>query len=107
MVERLTLPIELPYDALEDYCRRWKITRLEVFGSVLRDDFRPESDVDFLVTFDPSLRLSLFDLLNAEDELAVIVGRPVDLVEREPIEQSRNWIRRRSIFGSARMVYVS
>ena len=107
MVERLTLPIELPYDALEDYCRRWKITKLEVFGSVLRDDFGPESDVDFLVTFDPSLRLSLFDLVDAEDELAAIVGRPVDLVEREPIEQSRNWMRRKLILGSAQTIYVS
>jgi predicted nucleotidyltransferase len=106
MVERLTLPIELPYDALEDYCRRWKITKLEVFGSILRDDFGPESDVDFLVTFDPTERLSLFDLVDAEEELAVIVGRPVDLVEREPIEQSRNWMRRKLILGSARTIYV-
>lgn len=106
MVERLTLPIELPYDALEDYCRRWKINKLEVFGSILRDDFGPDSDVDFLVTFDPNLRLSLFDLVDAEDELATIVGRPVDLVEREPIEQSRNWMRRKMILGSAQTIYV-
>ena len=107
MVERLTLPIELPYDALEDYCRRWKINKLEVFGSILRDDFGPDSDVDFLVTFDPSARLSLFDLVHAEDELTSIVGRSVDLVEREPIEQSRNWIRRKSILESARTIYAT
>jgi predicted nucleotidyltransferase len=106
MVERLTLPIELPYDALADYCQRWKITKLEVFGSVLRDDFGPESDVDFLVTFDPTERLSLFDLVDAKEELAVIVGRPVDLVERGPIEQSRNWMRRKMILGSAQTIYV-
>ncbi len=107
MVERLTLPIELPYEALEDYCRRWKINKMEVFGSILRDDFGPDSDVDFLVTFDPAARLSLFDLVDAEDELAAIVGRPVDLVEREPIEQSRNWMRRKLILGSAQTIYVN
>jgi predicted nucleotidyltransferase len=106
MLERLKLPIELNTEALEDYCRRWKINKLEVFGSVLRDDFGPESDVDFLVTFDKSARLSLFDLVDAKDELAAIVGRQVDLVEREPIEQSRNWMRRKLILGSARTIYV-
>ncbi len=107
MIDRLPLAIDLPYEALEDYCRRWKIIKLEIFGSVLRDDFGPDSDVDFLVTFDPTVRLTLFDVIHAERELSAIVGRPVDLVEREPIEQSRNWIRRRSILGSAQPIYVS
>ncbi|MEK6800089.1 MAG: nucleotidyltransferase domain-containing protein [Planctomycetota bacterium] len=108
MIDRLpTLPVDLPYEALADYCRRWKITKLEVFGSVLREDFGPVSDMDFLVTFDPAARLSLFDLVHAQDELAAIVGRPVDLVERGSIEKSRNWIRRRSILESARTIYVS
>jgi len=106
MIDRLPLPIDLPYDALADFCRRWKITKLEVFGSVLRDDFGSDSDVDFLVTFDPTARLSLFDLVDAETELATIVGRSVDLVEREPIEQSRNWMRRKMILGSAQTIYV-
>jgi len=100
------LAIELPYEAIEDYCRRWKIVRLEVFGSILRDDFGPDSDVDFLVTFDPTLRLSLFDVIRAEEELAKIVGRPVDLVERGPIEESRNWMRRRLILDNAQTIYV-
>lgn len=73
--------------------------------SILREDFGPESDVDFLVTFDPAARLSLFDLVDAEDELAAIVGRSVDLVERGPIEQSRNWMRRRMILGAAQTIY--
>ena len=107
MIDRLPLPIELPYDALADYCRRWKITKLEVFGSILREDFGPESDVDFLVTFDPTARWTLFDMVHAQDELAVLTSRPVDLVSRRPIEQSENWIRRRSILGSARTIYVA
>lgn len=108
MIDHLpSLPVDLPYEALADYCRRWKIIKLELFGSILRDDFRPDSDVDFLVTFDPAARLSLFDLVHAEDELSSIVGRSVDLVERGPIEESKNWIRRRSILESARTIYVS
>ncbi len=107
MIDRLPLPIELPYDALEDYCRRWKINKLEVFGSILRDDFGPESDVDFLVTFDPEAHWTLFDWVHAQDELAALIGRPVDLVSRRPIERSENWIRRRAILGSARTVYVA
>jgi hypothetical protein len=107
MIERLSLPIELPYDALGEFCRRWSISKLEIFGSVLGDNFGADSDVDFLVTFDPSARLTLFELVRAENELSSIVGRAVDLVERGPIEQSRNWIRRRSILGSARTVYVT
>jgi hypothetical protein len=93
--------------ALVGYCRRWKIIRLEVFGSALRADFRPDSDVDFLVTFASDADWSLFDLVDAEDELSRLVGRKVDLVEREPIEKSRNWIRRNNILGSARTIYVA
>lgn len=104
MIERLPLPIELPYEALADYCRRWKIIRLEVLGSVLRDDFGPKSDIDFLVTFDPSVRLSLFDVVHAEQELAALVGRPVDLVDRDGIERSQNWSRRREILANARTI---
>jgi uncharacterized protein len=107
MIDRLQLPIDLPYDALAEYCRRWKITRLEVFGSILRDDFGPDSDVDFLVTFDPAARWSLFDMVHAEEELSSRVGRSVDLVERPPIEASKNWIRRRSILESAQTVYAA
>ena len=107
MIDRLPLPIDLPYELLADYCRRWKITKLEVFGSVLRDDFGPDSDIDFLVTFDPTAHWTLFDWVHAQDELAGVVGRPIDLVSRRPIEQSENWIRRRSILDSARTIYVS
>ena len=107
MIDRLPLPIDLPYGLLADYCRRWKIIKLEVFGSVLRDDFGPESDIDFLVTFDPTAHWTLFDWVHAQDELAGVVRRPVDLVSRRPIEQSENWIRRRSILDSARTIYVA
>jgi hypothetical protein len=107
MIDRLPLAVDLPYEALADFCRRWKILKLEVFGSVLRDDFGPDSDVDFLVTYDPNARWSLFDVVRAQNELASILGRPVDLVSRKPIEKSRNWIRRHMILDSARTIYVA
>jgi len=106
VIDRLALPIELPYDALAEYCRRWKITKLEVFGSVLREDFGPDSDVDFLVTFDPAARWTLFDFIHAQNELGALIQRPVDLVSRRPIEKSENWIRRRAILDKARTIYV-
>lgn len=82
---------------IENFCRRWSVRELDVFGSALRDDFGPESDVDMLVTFEPDARPSLFDLVTMQDELAVIFGRNVDLIEREAVAQSHNWIRRQAI----------
>lgn len=92
---------------ITEFCRRWKIVKLEVFGSALRSDFGPDSDVDFLVTFHPGARWTLFDLVHAESELSSLVGRPVDLIERGPIEESENWLRRRAILGSAQTLYVA
>jgi len=94
-------------DSIAEFCKKWRISTLELFGSVLREDFGPESDVDFLVTFERDAKWSLFDLVDAENELSTIVGRPVDLVERGPIETGSNWIRREAILGGARTLYVA
>jgi len=99
------MKLALPQDQIEAYCRRWKITELAVFGSVLREDFHDDSDVDVLVTFAPEARWSLFDLVTMQDELKAILGREVDLMTRKGVEQSRNPIRRESILGSARPIY--
>lgn len=104
---RTTQEFELPSGAIADFCRKWRIAKLELFGSAMRDDFGAESDVDFLVSFDQDARWSLFDLVDAEDELTDIVGRTVDLVERGPIEVSSNWIRRKAILERVRTVYVA
>lgn len=101
-----SLAIEIPEVRLKEFCEKWGIRRLELFGSILRDDFRPDSDVDVLATFSPNARLSLFDLVDAESELQNIVGRPVDLLDRSSVEHSENWIRRRRILDSARTIYV-
>ncbi len=90
-----------------DFCRRWKITEFALFGSVLRDDFRPDSDVDVLVTFAPDAEWSLFDDVDMEEELSAIFGRKVDLVSRRAVERSDNWIRRKAILSTAEPVYVA
>jgi len=104
MNSSLRLPIDP--EKLRDFCRKWRITELAVFGSVLRDDFRPDSDVDFLAKFDPDARWSLLDHVRMQDELAEIVGRHVDLVTRRAVENSRNPIRRRAILESAQVLHV-
>ncbi|MGK7901338.1 MAG: nucleotidyltransferase family protein [Hormoscilla sp.] len=89
------LKVKLPEEKIEEFCRRWQITELAVFGSVLRDDFRPDSDIDFLVSFAPDENWSLFDLVDMERELAAIVGRKVDLIEKVAIKRSHNLLRRK------------
>ena len=98
--------LTIPDNALAAFCRRWKITELALFGSVLRDDFRPDSDVDVLVTFAPQARWTLFDMVHMRDGLQGILGRPVDLVSRRGVEQSRNPLRRQAILSSAESLYV-
>lgn len=100
------LAVSLPMDAIRDFCGKWKIAKLEVFGSILREDFGPASDVDFLVTFEPDARWGL-EIVEMEQELAGIVGRRVDLVTRRSVEHSDNWIRRGAILGSAQAIHVA
>ncbi|GAB4429288.1 MAG: nucleotidyltransferase family protein [Anaerolineae bacterium] len=99
--------IALPMEALERFCRRWQIEELALFGSVLRDDFCPDSDIDLLVTFAAGSERSLDDLITMQEEIEAIFGRPVDLVNRRAVEESRNYIRRRAILRSARTIYVA
>lgn len=97
--------IEWPEQRIDEFCRRWNIRSLSLFGSVLRDDFRPDSDIDVLFTYDDEASITGFDLVDMEDELSRILGRKVDLVSRRSIEESRNWIRRANILQSAEIVY--
>jgi predicted nucleotidyltransferase len=99
--------VDLPYDRLDEFCRRWKVTELALFGSVLRDDFRADSDVDVLVSFEPNAGWTLLDHVEMQEQLQGIFGRPVDLVSRRAIEGSPNWIRRREILGTAQPIYVA
>jgi len=96
--------IEVPMDRLRDFCRRWKIKELSLFGSVLRDDFRPDSDVDVLVEFEPNHGWSLYEVVDMEDELRVMFGRDVDLVMKGGL---RNPIRRREILNHRQVLYAA
>ena len=89
------------------FCQQWKIAELAFFGSVLREDFRPDSDVDILVTFTPDAEWSLFDHVAMEEELSAILGRKVDLVSRRSITRSSNWIRRKAILETAESYYAA
>jgi uncharacterized protein len=103
-----TLAIEIDKAKLRDFCQRWKITEFALFGSVVRpEEFGPESDVDVLVRFAPDARWGLFEFVRAQDELAEIFGRPVDLVEREAVEGSDNPFRKRSILNSVVLLDVA
>ena len=102
-VQRLYLPL----DQIRTFCERWQITEFALFGSVLRDDFRPDSDVDVLVTFSPEAHHTLFDLVQMENELKVIFQREVDLVSRRGIERSLNYLRRNEILSSAQVIYAA
>ena len=93
--------VPMPRERLDEFCRRWKIAELRVFGSALRKDFRSDSDLDLLVRFTPDADWSLMDHIVMEEELAGIIGRKVDLVSQRAIERSSNWIRRQAILESA------
>ncbi|MCI0333055.1 MAG: nucleotidyltransferase domain-containing protein [Planctomycetes bacterium] len=101
------LRVVIDSEKLREFCRKWSIAELAVFGSVLRDDFGPASDVDFLATFVPESSNSLLRRQEMQDELAKIVGRRVDLVSRRGIEMSKNPLRRREILSTAETVYVA
>lgn len=99
--------IAIPQDKTADFCRRWKVTELALFGSVLRDDFSPASDVDVLVSFAADARWSLFDLVRMQEELQAILGCEVDLVQREVVERSENYIRRQNILSHLEIIYAA
>lgn len=96
--------LELNRDALVDLCHKWHIRELSIFGSALRDDFGPVSDVDFLVSFEPGLILDIDRFLTIKEELEIVCGRPVDLVEKETL---RNPWRKREILKTLEVIYAA
>src|SRR3989304_5889623 len=98
--------LELPDDALAEFCRKWRITEFALFGSVLTEDFRPDSDVDVLVRFEKDAPWDLWDIPTMQEELRAMFGRDVDLGGRGAVEQSANPFRRRSILSNPRVVYT-
>lgn len=101
------LNIPLSQAQLAEFCQRWQISELALFGSVLRDDFQAHSDIDILITFAPEAKRGAFVLAQMQTELETLLGREVDLVSRRAIERSHNPIRRRNILDSAQVVYAA
>ena len=96
--------MDIDRSSIANFCKRWNIRRMTLFGSVLRDDFRPDSDVDVLVAFNSNLEWSLFDMVDMKSELEKIFRRDVDIVEDGTI---RNPIKRRCIYENLEVVYES
>ena len=94
-------------DEVAAYCERWRVMEMALFGSVLRDDFGPHSDIDVLVKFAPGPTPGLLGVVRMERELSELFGRRVDVATREAVENSRNPIRRRAILDSVRIVYAA
>ena len=103
----MTARIAIPADGIAAFCERWQVTELALFGSVLRDDFGPDSDIDVLVAFREEARHTLFDMVHMEEELKALFGREVDLVSRRGIERSRNHLRRRAVLESVETIYAA
>ncbi len=93
-------------NTLKTFCQKWNITEFSLFGSILRDDFRPDSDIDVLVSFAPNSPWTIIDLIVMEQELAALVNRDVDLIEKRVIQNSSNPIRKAEILNSATVVYA-
>jgi|SRR4030042_1043484 predicted nucleotidyltransferase len=96
--------IEIQHDRIQEFCRRWRIKEFGIFGSTLRNDFRPESDVDVLVTFQNGAPWGLFEFVEMIEELREIFGRNVDLIEKEAL---RNPFRRREILSHCQVIYAA
>ena len=92
---------------IEAFCKKWNIVEMSLFGSALRDDFSPASDVDVLVAFSDDARHGLFHMVRIREGLEEILQRKVDLVSKRAIERSGNSIRRDAILGSARIIYAA
>ena len=97
--------LDIPTDRIEAFCRANRIVRLAVFGSALREDFGPQSDVDVLVRFEEGASVTLFDMNRMAAELENMFGREVDLVSQRGVERSTSQLRRKAILDSAEPLY--
>jgi predicted nucleotidyltransferase len=93
--------------AIIEFCQRWQIIEFAVFGSVLRSDFRPDSDIDILVTFAPEAKRGLTETLEMQNELKAMFAREVDFIIKKALEKSENWLRRQAILDSAQIIYAT
>jgi hypothetical protein len=99
------IPIET--ERIAAFCQKWKIVEFSLFGSVLTDNFHPQSDVDVMVEFAADARWGMWDLYDMEEDLKAIYGRRVDLMTRRSIAKSENYLMRNSILSGARTLYAA
>ncbi len=95
----------IPSAQIAQFCHRWKVRQLALFGSALRGDFRPDSDLDLMVTFAPDAHWSLFDHIQMQLELERLFNRKVDLISRRALESSPNWLLRDEILRTAQVLF--
>lgn len=98
--------IKLSIEEIKKFCDRWNVIEFALFGSVLRKDFRSDSDIDVMVQFHPQAKPTFYNLEEMETELKTMFNRKVDLITRQGIESSRNYLRRREILSSAEVIYA-
>jgi len=94
-------------EKIADFCKHWKIKRLAVFGSAVRGELRPDSDLDLLVTFATDADWSMFDHYRMENELVELFARDVDLISSRALQENPNWIYRKEIFDNAKVIYAA
>lgn len=99
--------LELPMEKIAKFCHKWQVTEFALFGSALRDDFRPDSDIDIMVQFHSDAHPTFGTLEQMEAELQTVFHRDVDLITRQGIEASRNYLRRHEILSSAQVIYAT
>ncbi|MFH0939519.1 MAG: nucleotidyltransferase domain-containing protein [Planctomycetota bacterium] len=95
----------IPVTVIAKFCQRWKIQELALFGSVLRDDFNPDSDVDILITFSTDADWGLLDHVKMQQELQALLRRNIDLITKRAVEYSLNWLRRNEILKTAQVIF--
>jgi predicted nucleotidyltransferase len=98
--------IPIPTDKVAEFCQRWRIQELSLFGSVLTEYFHANSDIDILIDFEPPVLYTFRHLDLMQEELEEIFGRSVDIIDKKAIEESPNYIRRRNILDSAQVIYA-
>ena len=99
--------IDLPMNAIADLCCRWHIVKMSLFGSVMRDDFRPDSDIDVLITFAPGTYWPWGGLFDIAQELSALLGRHVEVMTHRAVDESTNHIFRESVHASLETIYAA
>ncbi len=99
-----SLSIKFSTESIIEFCQRWKVQEFYLFGSVLRDDFNEQSDIDVMIKFLPDPGWG-WEVVRMDSELEKIFGRKVDIAYKDVVEQDDNWLRQKNILSTARLIY--